>query len=75
MAQSQSEDSLLREFPSRSSPEEIHEVRYGRYGVRCTCKGFRFHGWCRHLEEVMDGRDLQTVLLSQLGVKESEPLK
>jgi len=42
---------VLRRFKSKGGPG-YHAVRLSKKGqVYCTCPGWVFHGWCRHLEE------------------------
>ena len=45
------EGTLLQTFQSRHFPEVTYEVKYGPEGeLRCTCRGFNFHGTCKHVQ-------------------------
>lgn len=42
------------EVPSASEPGKVYVVAYSPYGASqsvCDCEGFRFRGFCRHIEQ------------------------
>jgi hypothetical protein len=55
------EGALVQTFQSRHFPEVRYEVKLKDGDLVCTCRGFNFHGSCKHTQ-FMKGRLNQGVV-------------
>ena len=52
--------SILKQYPSKSTPGHYHKVMVGDDGIiYCTCWGWKKTRWCKHLEDWTHGNKVE----------------